>query len=122
MRCCGSFPTPSTSGPRCRRRRPGSRGAAGPGPSRGSPRAEPGSPGVSVAVGDPEALPFADRRFDLAVSLLALQHANDLPGALVQVRRALKPDGLFVGCLLGGRTLTELRQVLTQAESEIEGG
>lgn len=87
-----------------------------------APVAEPGSPGVSVAVGDPEALPFADRRFDLAVSLLALQHANDLPGALVQVRRALKPDGLFVGCLLGGRTLTELRQVLTQAESEIEGG
>ncbi|MGX7704724.1 methyltransferase domain-containing protein [Methylobacterium sp. Gmos1] len=82
-----------------------------------APVPEPGA-----AVGDPEALPFADRSFDLAVSLLALQHANDLPGALVQVRRALKPDGLFVGCLLGGRTLTELRQVLTQAESEIEGG
>ncbi|WP_289052511.1 methyltransferase domain-containing protein, partial [uncultured Methylobacterium sp.] len=63
-----------------------------------------------------------DRSFDLAVSLLALQHANDLPGALVQIRRALRPDGLFVGCLLGGRTLTELRQVLTQAESEVEGG
>ncbi len=85
-----------------------------------APVPEPGSPGL--AVGDPEALPFADRSFDLAVSLLALQHANDLPGALVQVRRALKPDGLFVGCLLGGRTLTELRQVLTQAESEVEGG
>lgn len=85
-----------------------------------APVPEPGSSGV--VVGDPEALPFADRSFDLAVSLLALQHANDLPGALVQVRRALKPDGLFVGCLLGGRTLTELRQVLTQAESEVEGG
>ncbi|SFU82501.1 Methyltransferase domain-containing protein [Methylobacterium sp. 174MFSha1.1] len=85
-----------------------------------APTFEPGSPGV--AVGDPEALPFADRSFDLAVSLLALQHANDLPGALVQIRRALRPDGLFVGCLLGGRTLTELRQVLTQAESEVEGG
>ncbi|MET7245126.1 methyltransferase domain-containing protein [Methylobacterium sp. EM32] len=85
-----------------------------------APTVEPCSSGV--AVGDPEALPFADRSFDLAVSLLALQHANDLPGALVQVRRALKPDGLFVGCLLGGRTLTELRQVLTQAESEVEGG
>ncbi|MGF3023346.1 methyltransferase domain-containing protein [Methylobacterium aquaticum] len=87
-----------------------------------APVPEPASPGLAVAIGDPEALPFADRRFDLAVSLLALQHANDLPGALVQVRRALKPDGLFVGCLLGGRTLTELRQVLTQAESEVEGG
>ncbi|AWN46068.1 SAM-dependent methyltransferase [Methylobacterium terrae] len=87
-----------------------------------APVPEPASPGVAVAVGDPEALPFGERRFDLAVSLMALQHANDLPGALVQVRRSLKPDGLFVGCLLGGRTLTELRQVLTQAESEVEGG
>ncbi|KMO13743.1 methyltransferase domain-containing protein [Methylobacterium platani] len=87
-----------------------------------TPVPEAGSPGLAVAVGDPEALPFGERSFDLAVSLLALQHANDLPGALVQVRRALKPDGLFVGCLLGGRTLTELRQVLTQAESEVEGG
>ncbi len=59
---------------------------------------------------------------DLAVSLLALQAVNDLPGTLVQVRRALRPDGLFMGCLLGGATLTELRQSLTQAESEIEGG
>jgi SAM-dependent methyltransferase len=73
-------------------------------------------------VGDEEALPFADGRFDLAVSLLALQGVNDLPGALVQIRRALKPDGLFVGCLLGGATLTELRQAFTQAEAEIEGG
>ncbi|KMO34848.1 SAM-dependent methyltransferase [Methylobacterium variabile] len=87
-----------------------------------APVAEAGSPGIAVAVGDPEALPFVGQEFDLAVSLLALQHANDLPGALVQVRRALKADGLFVGCLLGGRTLTELRQVLTQAESEVEGG
>ena len=47
---------------------------------------------------------------------------NDLPGALVQIRRTLKPDGLFVGCLLGGATLTELRQAFTQAEAEIEGG
>ncbi|WP_279358470.1 methyltransferase domain-containing protein [Methylobacterium indicum] len=87
-----------------------------------APVAEAGDPGLAVAVGDPETLPFGDGSFDLAVSLLALQHANDLPGALVQVRRALRADGLFVGCLLGGRTLTELRQVLTQAESEIEGG
>lgn len=76
-----------------------------------------------VAVGDPERLPFsASAQFDLAVSLLTLQQVNDLPGALVQLRRALKPDGLFLGCLLGGQTLTELRQVFWQAESEVEGG
>ena len=74
-------------------------------------------------VGDPETLPFGGAdTFDLAVSLLALQHVNDLPGTLVQLRRALNPDGLFVGCLLGGSTLTELRQSFVQAESELEGG
>jgi SAM-dependent methyltransferase len=82
-----------------------------------SPVAEPGS-----ILGDEERLPFSGERFDLAVSLLALQGVNDLPGALIQIRRALKPDGLFVGALLGGATLTELRQALTQAEAEIEGG
>ncbi|KQP26528.1 methyltransferase domain-containing protein [Methylobacterium sp. Leaf100] len=79
-------------------------------------------PGVGLSMGDPEALPFAPGSFDLAVSLLAFQHVNDLPGALAQLRRTLKPDGLFVGCLLGGRSLTELRQAFGQAESEIEGG
>ncbi|KQO90974.1 MAG: methyltransferase domain-containing protein [Methylobacteriaceae bacterium] len=79
-------------------------------------------PGGSV-VGDPEALPFGGHAgFDLAVSALALQHVNDLPGALLQVRRALKPDGLFLAGLLGGATLTELRQAFLQAESETEGG
>ncbi|MEA1834523.1 methyltransferase domain-containing protein [Methylobacterium durans] len=78
--------------------------------------------GLLRVVGDPEALPFAAESFDLAVSLLALQHVNDLPGALVQLRRALRPDGLFIGCLLGGRTLTELRQAFAAAESEIEDG
>ena len=74
-------------------------------------------------VGDPESLPFgAGAGFDLAVSALALQHVNDLPGVLVQARRALKPDGLFLGCLLGGATLTELRHAFLQAESETEGG
>ncbi|GJD48117.1 hypothetical protein OPKNFCMD_0833 [Methylobacterium crusticola] len=87
-----------------------------------APVAERAVPGVRLAVGDPEALPFGAGAFDLALSLLALQHVNDLPGTLVQVRRALTPDGLFVGCLLGGRSLTELRQVLAQAESEVEGG
>lgn len=78
--------------------------------------------GSLTVVGDIEALPIASGSLDLAVSLLALQAVNDLPGTLVQIRRALRPDGLFVGCLLGGATLTELRQSLTQAESEIEGG
>lgn len=78
--------------------------------------------GALTAAGDEEALPFATESFDLAVSLLALQGVNDLPGSLVQVRRALKPDGLFLGCLLGGATLTELRQVFAQAETELDGG
>jgi SAM-dependent methyltransferase len=73
-------------------------------------------------LGDEERLPFSGERFDLAVSLLSLHAVNDLPGSLIQIRRALKPDGLFVGALLGGSTLTELRQSLTQAESELEGG
>jgi SAM-dependent methyltransferase len=75
-----------------------------------------------AAIGDVERLPLADGRFDLAVSLLALQTVNDLPGALIQMRRALAPDGLMVVALLGGDTLTELRQSLTLAESEILGG
>ena len=61
-------------------------------------------------------------RFDLVVSLLALQTVNDLPGALIQMRRALKADGLFMAAILGGDTLTELRQSLTIAESEVLGG
>jgi SAM-dependent methyltransferase len=73
-------------------------------------------------VADEEALPFADASLDLVVSLLALQSVNDLPGTLVQVRRALKPDGYFVAALFGGDTLTELRQSFAAAEAEIEGG
>jgi SAM-dependent methyltransferase len=71
---------------------------------------------------DAEALPFGDATLDLVVSALALQFVNDLPGVLVQIRRALKPDGLFLAALLGGETLTELRQSFADAESEIEGG
>jgi SAM-dependent methyltransferase len=74
------------------------------------------------AVGDLERLPAADGRLDLAVSLLALQTVNDLPGALVQMRRALRPDGLLIAAMIGGDTLTELRQSLTIAESEVLGG
>lgn len=79
-------------------------------------------PDIGRIVGDPELLPLAPESLDLAISLLALHGVNDLPGTLVQLRRALRPDGLFVGCLLGGATLTELRQSFGQAESEIEGG
>jgi SAM-dependent methyltransferase len=71
---------------------------------------------------DEEALPFGDGVFDLVVSALALQFVNDLPGTLVQIRRALQPDGLFLAVLMGGETLTELRQCFAAAESEIDGG
>lgn len=73
-------------------------------------------------VADEEALPFADASLDLVVSALALQLVNDLPGALVQIRRALKPDGLLLASLLGGATLQELRAAWIAAESEISGG
>ena len=69
-----------------------------------------------------EALPFRDQSLDLVVSGLSLHLVNDLPGALVQVRRALKPDGLFLAALLGGSTLSELRTALLAAEEELEGG
>ena len=82
-----------------------------------SPVSEPGS-----VLGDEERLPFDGETFDLAVSLLALQGVNDLPGALIKIRRALKPDGLLVAALLGGGTLAELRQAFAQAEAELEGG
>lgn len=75
-----------------------------------------------VVVADEEYLPFATASLDLVVSCLALQLVNDLPGTLVQVRRALKPDGLFLAALLGGRTLDELRQAWLAAETEIRGG
>ena len=77
--------------------------------------------GVSV-VADEEALPFRDGSLDLVVSALALHFVNDLPGALIQIRRALKPDGLLLAAMLGGDTLTELRQSFAEAEAEIEGG
>jgi SAM-dependent methyltransferase len=73
-------------------------------------------------VADEEALPLADASIGLAVSALALQSVNDLPGALIQIRRTLKPDGLMLAALLCGDTLMELRQAFAHAESEIEGG
>lgn len=75
-----------------------------------------------LVVADEEALPFRDASVELVVSALALQFVNDLPGALLQIRRALKPDGLFLAALLGGETLTELRQAFAAAESDVEGG
>ena len=68
------------------------------------------------------ALPLADASTDLIVSLLSLHWANDLPGALAQIRRALTPDGLFIGALFGAGTLKELRGVLTEAELAESGG
>jgi NADH dehydrogenase [ubiquinone] 1 alpha subcomplex assembly factor 5 len=73
-------------------------------------------------VADEEALPFADASLDLVVSGLALHLVNDLPGALLQIRRALKPDGLLLAALLGGDTLKELRQAWLAAEAEVTGG
>jgi SAM-dependent methyltransferase len=80
-----------------------------------------GRPGLFVQA-DEETLPFAAESLDLAVSSLALHWVNDLPGALVQVRRALRPDGLFMAAVLGGSTLTELRQSLLAAEAELSDG
>jgi SAM-dependent methyltransferase len=71
---------------------------------------------------DEEALPFRDCSLDLVVSALALQFVNDLPGTLIQIRRALKPDGLLLAAMIGGDSLSELRAAFAAAESEIEGG
>ncbi|WP_127078591.1 methyltransferase domain-containing protein [Rhodomicrobium lacus] len=75
-----------------------------------------------AAVADAEALPLKQGAFDLVTSALSLHFANDLPGALIQIRRALRPDGLFLAALLGGDTLIELRQAFMQAETETAGG
>jgi SAM-dependent methyltransferase len=78
--------------------------------------------GADNVIADEEALPFADGSLDLVVSALSLQFVNDLPGTLIQIRRALKPDGLLLAALLGGDTLIELREAFAQAEAEIDGG
>lgn len=77
---------------------------------------------VSLPVSDAEPLALAPGSIDLAVSALALHVVNDLPGVMAQIRRALKPDGLFLAAMIGGETLTELRQSFAAAEAEIEGG
>jgi NADH dehydrogenase [ubiquinone] 1 alpha subcomplex assembly factor 5 len=73
-------------------------------------------------VADEEALPFAPKTFDLVLSNLSLHWVNDLPGALLQIRHVLKEDGLLLAAMLGGDTLHELRQCLTEAELQEEGG
>lgn len=78
-------------------------------------------PGTCIRA-DQEWLPIKDGSVDLVLSPLALHYANDLPGTLAQIRRALKNDGLLLGALLGGHTLTELRQAWLQAEAEVTGG
>jgi SAM-dependent methyltransferase len=69
-----------------------------------------------------EILPLQPESLDLAVSALAFQFVNDLPGVLAQIRRALRPDGLLLAAMVGGDSLTELRQSFAAAEAECEGG
>lgn len=78
------------------------------------------APGLRLAA-DEEWLPFKDGSFDLVASAGSLHWVNDLPGALIQIRDALAPDGLFVGALLGGATLAGLRQSFLEAEGRLEG-
>jgi SAM-dependent methyltransferase len=73
-------------------------------------------------VAAPDRVPLAPASADLVVSLLSLHEANDVPGQLVQIRRALRPDGLFLGAMAGGGTLAELRDSLLAAETEVSGG
>ena len=75
-----------------------------------------------AVVADEEALPLGDASVDLVASALSLHLTNDTPGALVQIRRALRPDGLLLAALFGGDTLAELREALLSAEAEIAGG
>ena len=86
-----------------------------------SPAMLTGAKGLRLAA-DEEFLPFAAQSFDAVFSVLSLHWVNDLPGALLQVNRSLKPDGLFLACMLGGETLAQLRDALLQAEADVTGG
>jgi SAM-dependent methyltransferase len=77
---------------------------------------------VGLGEAGEERLPFSPESLDLVVSALALQFVNDLPGVFAQIRRALKPDGLLLAAMIGGDSLTELRQAFAAAEAECEGG
>ncbi|RUT81362.1 methyltransferase domain-containing protein, partial [Mesorhizobium sp. USDA-HM6] len=78
--------------------------------------------GEAGIVAPAETVPFEAESLDLIVSLLSLQAMNDIPGVLAQIRRALRPDGLFLGALAGAGTLAELRESLLAAETELHGG
>ena len=80
------------------------------------------APQDAALVADEDRLPFADASFDLVVSAAALASVSDLPGALAQIRRVLRPDGLFIAAFAGGMTLAELRADLLDAESTLTGG
>ena len=86
--------------------------------------ADAGLPGGGRGPGrqPPDHVPLEPESLDLAVSLLSLHEANDIPGMLIQIRRALRPDGLFLGAMAGGGTLAELRESLLAAETELFGG
>lgn len=77
---------------------------------------------IDVPDRESEGLGLAPASLDLAVSALGFQTVNDLPGVMAQIRRALKPDGLLLAAMLGGDTLTELRQAFAAAEAELDGG
>lgn len=85
-------------------------------------QAQSRAPQTLGLVCDEEFLPIAPGSVDLVTSALSLHWVNDLPGALLQIRQALKPDGFFLAALFGGETLKELRDSLTVAESEVSGG
>jgi len=77
---------------------------------------------VDLPEQESEPLPLQPASLELVVSALALQFVNDLPGVLAQISRALRPDGLLLAAMIGGDTLTELRQCFAAAEAELEGG
>jgi SAM-dependent methyltransferase len=81
--------------------------------------AGPGEPPGQTVVASETRLPFADAMFDLVVSAGALATVNDLPGALAEIRRVLRPDGLFLAAFAGGMTLVELRACLLEAQSAL---
>lgn len=78
--------------------------------------------GLNAQIADEEHLPFDNAQFDLVLSGLSLHWVNDLPGALIQINNVLKPDGLFLGALFGAGTLSELRDCLITAETDLRGG
>jgi NADH dehydrogenase [ubiquinone] 1 alpha subcomplex assembly factor 5 len=87
-----------------------------------SQSAQQGGNNHTDVIADEEYQPFAARSLDLVLSNLSLHWTNDLPGALIQIRHSLKPDGLFMAAMLGGNTLIELRRSLLEAETAVTGG